>query len=114
MGGKTRIRDLGDNKNINIRLADSEAVFKKLQISPRTTCLMDVKKAIFKLYGLPAPETTNRDSRKTLSEQRPNNAYGIPISDNELKLFMEKFRLTEDDWFQKNICGKITDDILQM
>lgn len=114
MGGKTRIRDMGENKNINIRLKDSEEVFKKLHIDPKTSCLMDAKKAIFLLYGLPAPETTNRDSKKTLSEQRPNNAYGIPISDSELELFMAKFHLTEDDWYQENIGGKITEDILRM
>ena len=112
MGGKTRIKDMGNNKNINIRNEDSEDVFRKLNIDPNKSYLMDLKNAIFLFYNLPKPEFIIRDPRKTLAEQNPDNAYGIPITDRELKLFMDLFDLTENDWFQENIGGRITRDLL--
>ena len=51
-------------------------------------------------------------SRKTLSEQTPNNAYGIPITDKEMHMFMRIIELTEADWFQESIGGRIVNDIL--
>jgi len=112
MGGKSKIRDLKDNKNINIRKKYAPAVFERLNIKPETSYLMDVKKAIFKLYKLGEPDITAMNPQKTLAEQRPNNAYGIKITDRELDKLMQLFGLTGDDWFQENIGGRITNDIL--
>ena len=103
---------MGNNKNINIKNEDAPAVFRKLGIDPAAKYLMDVKRAIFKLYKFEEPELTIMAARKTLTEQRPNNAYGIKISDSEMKKFMELFGLTEDDYFQESIGGRIIKDIL--
>ena len=102
---------MGDNKNINIRKRHAEKVFRKLNIDPRKNCLMDVKKAIFKLYGKFDPEITVPDPRKKLAEQTPNNAYGIKITTKEMREFMELFNLYEEDWFQ-DIGRRIVDEIL--
>jgi|WetSurMetagenome_2_1015567.scaffolds.fasta_scaffold00682_11 hypothetical protein len=112
MGGKQRIKDMGRNKNINIKLNVANKVFSMLGIEPKTSNLMDVKKAIFKLYGISNPELTVHNSRLMLADQRPANAYGIKITDHELQILMELFGLTPDDWFQENIGGRITRDIL--
>ena len=62
--------------------------------------LMDVKMAIFKFYNIPvSPTITIKKAAKTLAQQTPNNAYGIPITDEEIKLFMNRFGLNEDDEF---------------
>ncbi len=76
---------MGNNKNINIKNEDATTVFRKLGIDPATNYLMDAKRAIFKLYNLGEPELTVMAARKTLAEQRPNNAYGIKITDSEMK-----------------------------
>jgi predicted HNH restriction endonuclease len=73
---------------------------------------MDVKKAIFMLYGLNNSNLPIKSPHKTLAEQKPNNAYGVPINDQETKMFMKLFNLTEDDWFQESIGGRIVNDIL--
>lgn len=112
VGGKKRICDMGKNKNINIPIGVGAQVFEKLGIDTKTRYLMDVKKAIFRLYNLSAPDLSISNPNKTLAEQQPNNAYGIPINDEELKLFMRLFNLTDDDWFQENIGGRITREIL--
>ena len=112
MGGKKRICDIGKNKNINIPLGVSARVFEKLGIDPKTRYLMDVKKSIFRLYNLPNPDLSISNPHKTLAEQQPNNAYGIPINDDELSLFVQLFNLNENDWFQESIGGRITRDIL--
>jgi len=112
MGGKTKIKDMDKNKNINIRIELSERFFKKLNIDPNTSYLMDVKKAIFAFYRLSSPDLSIKTPKKTLAEQRPNNAYGIPINDHELRIFMDLFHLTGDDWFQESIGGRITEEIL--
>jgi len=112
MGGKKRICDIGKNMNINIPIGVSARVFEKLGIDTKTKYIMDAKKAIFKFYNLPNPDLSISNPRKTLAEQQPNNAYGIPINGNELKLFMQLFNLNENDWFQENIGGRITQEIL--
>ena len=112
MGGKTKIKNMGANRDINIKNRYALAVFKKLGINPSTNCLMDVKKAIFKLYNLDDPEMTVIESQKTLSNQKPNNAYGIAITVNETKKFMQLFGLTENDWFQESVGGRIVNDIM--
>lgn len=112
MGGKKRICDIEKNKNINIPLGVSEHVFKKLGIDSNAKYLMDLKRAIFRLYNLPDPDLSILNPHKTLSEQRPHNAYGVPINDNEVRLFMQLFNLNENDWFQENIGGRIVRDIL--
>ncbi len=112
MAGKTRIRDMESNKNINIKINVANKVFRILGIDPKTQNLMDVKKAIFNLYGLQNPDITVCSSRKNLSKQTPNNAYGIKITDKEMRMFMDLFGLTEDDWFQESIGGQIVNDIL--
>ena len=109
---KKRIREMRDNKNINIKNEDAPTIFRKLGIDTATKYLMDVKRAVFKLYNLGEPELTVMAAKKTLAEQRPNNAYGIKISDGEMRKFMELFGLTKDDYFQENIGGRIVKDIL--
>src|SRR4030067_1610383 len=94
------INKMMGNTNILIRNSDAEDVFRKLGIDTKVNYLMDVKKAIFKFYKFPKPEMTVRNPRKTLYEQRPNNAYGIKITDKEIRIFMELFELTENDPFQ--------------
>ena len=111
MGGKIRIKDMKSNKCINIPVGVAEEVFQKLGIDPKTSNLMGLKRAIFKLYGIAKPDTEH-SSRKTLFEQRPNNAYGIKITDEEIKKFMELFNLSEEDYFQESIGGRIVSDIL--
>lgn len=105
------INKMMGNTNILIRNSDAEDVFRKLGIDPKVNYLMNVKKAIFKFYKIPKPEMTVRNSRKTLYEQRPNNAYGIKITDKEIRIFMELFELTENDPFQ-DISRRIVKDIL--
>ena len=112
MAGKKRIRDMQSNKNIGIKINLADRVFNMLGIDPKTQNLMDVKRVIFNLYGLQNPEITVKSPRKTLSEQTPNNAYGIKITDKEMRLFMELFGLTENDWFHESISGRIVSDIL--
>ena len=73
---------------------------------------MDVNKVVCKRYGICKTTMTIYRSRKTLSEQTPNNAYGIPITDNEMHMFMRIIELTEADWFQESIGGRIVNDIL--
>lgn len=103
---------MGSNKNIHIKLHEAPLVFSVLGIEPKTDNLMDVKKAIFKLYGISNPEIMVQSSRKTLSQQRPNHAYGIAITDWEMKRFMAIFSLSENDFFQESIGGRIVSDIL--
>ena len=112
MAGKIRIKDMGSNKNINIPIKVANEVFSKLGINPKESYLMDVKKAIFKLYRIPNPGMTVLNPEKTLYEQKPNNAYGIKITDKEMEIFMELFGLSDNDWFQESIGGKIVNDIL--
>lgn len=103
---------MGSNKNINIPIGVANEVFNKLGINPKESYLMDVKKAIFKLYRIPNPDITVLKPKKTLYEQRPNNAYGIKITDKEMKIFMELFGLSDNDYFQESIGGKIVESIL--
>lgn len=112
MGGKKRICDIGKNKNINIPLEISTHIFEKLGIDPEISYLMDVKKAIFRLYNLPNPDLSISNPHKTLAGQQPNNAYGIPINDEELSIFVQLFNLNENDWFQESVGGRIMRDIL--
>ena len=49
---------------------------------------------------------------KRLFAQRPNNAYGIKITDEEIKKFMELFNTFEEDYFQESVGGRIVSDIL--
>ncbi|MBM4056477.1 MAG: hypothetical protein FJ264_17790 [Planctomycetes bacterium] len=111
MAGKTRIKDMKDNKCINIPLGVAEKVFQKLGIDTKTSNLMDAKRVIFNLFGLDDPYT-KYSSRKKLYEQRLNNAYGIKITDEEMKKFMKLFNLSEEDNFQESIGGRIVSDIL--
>mgnify|MGYP001604201817 CR=1 FL=1 len=113
MSGR-KIKDMGDNTNINIKIRYSKAVFEKLNIDPQTSYLKDVKKAIFKLYGIPNPDMSRLSNpHKTLAEQKPNNAYGVWISWDEIRKFMHLFGLTENDRFQEGIgSGRIVNDIL--
>ena len=113
MGGKKRIRDIGKNMNINIPIGVSARVFEKLGIDLKTKYIMDAKKAIFRFYNLSDPDLSISNPRKTLAEQQPDNAYGIPINNDELKIFMRLFNLNENDWFQENIGGRITHEILR-
>lgn len=112
MAGKIRIKDMGSNKNINIPIGVANEVFNKLGINPKESYLMDVKKAIFKLYRISNPDMTVLNPKKTLYEQRPHNAYGIKITDKEMKIFMELFGLSDNDYFQESIGGKIVESIL--
>lgn len=106
------IREMGDNKNIRIPLEVSSRFFEKLNVNPDTSSLMDVKRAIFKFYDIKEePMMTIIDSRKTLAEQSPNNAYGIPIIDREVKIFMERFGLSEEDPFT-TISKRIIQNVL--
>ena len=73
---------------------------------------MDVNKVVCKRYGICKTTMTIYRSRKTLSEQTPNNAYGIPITDKEMHMFMRIIELAEADWFQESIGGRIVNDIL--
>lgn len=112
MAGRTPIREIKGNSNINIKLKDAPEVFRILGIDPKTSYLMDAKRAIWGLYGLGEPEITVRRAQKTLSEQRPNNAYGVKITRAEIQRFMELFGLTENDPFQESIGQRIVSDIL--
>ena len=112
MAGKIRIKDMGGNKNINIPIGVANEVFSKLGINPKESYLMDVKEAIFKLYRIPKPDMTVLNPKKKLYEQKPNNAYGIKITDKEMKICMELFGLSDNDWFQESIGEKIVNDIL--
>ena len=116
MAGRTKIRDMGDNTNINIKIRPvnySKEVFKKLNIDPQSSFLKDVKKAIFELYGIPNPDMSRLSNpQKTLAGQKPNNAYGVWISWDEVRKFMQLFGLTEDDSFQEAIGGRIVNDII--
>jgi hypothetical protein len=112
MAGKTRIVDMVHNKNINIKLNDAELVFDKLRLDIERDNLMDLKKAIFKFYGISNPEMTVKHSQKTLAQQKPNNAYGVAITDSEIRIFMDMFGLTENDYFQESIGQRIVHDIL--
>jgi hypothetical protein len=111
MGGKTRIRDMKNSKNINIPLNISEDFFKALRIDPTQATIRDVKIAIFKFYSWDSPDI-NFSNRKTLSQQKPNNAYSVPITDNELRLFMKFFDFDEEDFFQEKIYENIIRNIL--
>ena len=113
MGGKKRIKDMGCHKDINIKLREAPFVFENLGIDPETDDLMDVKKAIFRFYKIPDPEILVQYPQKTLSRQTPNNAYGIPITDGEMRIFMKIFNLSEDDFFQESIGGRIVSDIFK-
>jgi|GEM_PF-2624991 hypothetical protein len=112
MGGKKKICDIGKNKNINIPLEVSLNVFEKLGINPKTSYIMDIKKAIFRLYNLSNPDLSISSPRKTLEEQQPNNAYGVPINEEELNLFVQLFGLDKNDWFQESVGRRIVKDIL--
>ncbi len=112
MAGKKQIKDMGSNKNINISIKVAEEVFRKLGIDPKESCLMDVKKVIFELYGISNPEITVINSEKTLYKQTPNSAYSIKITDKEMRKFMKLFDLSENDWFQESIGRRIEKDIL--
>jgi len=112
MAGKRRICDMGENKNINILIAVSEEVFQKLGIDTHNRYLMDVKRAIFRLYDLDDPDLSITSPKKTLAEQHPNNAYGVPINDYEMCKLMELFDLDENDYFQESIGGRIVREIL--
>ncbi len=95
-----RICEMGKHKDIRIPSEVSGRFFEKLGINKETGCLMDVKRAIFKFYNIPtSPAITIKKAVKTLAQQMPNNAYGIPITDEEIKLFMNRFGLNEDDEF---------------
>ncbi len=72
---------------------------------------MDVKKVVCKRYGIGNPTMPIYCSRKTLSEQTPNNAYGIPITDKEMHMFVRIIELAEADWFQESTGGRIVNDI---
>jgi len=95
-----KISEMGTHKDIRIPLEISNRFFKKLNINPATGYLMDVKRAIFKFYDIQEePVMTIARAQKTLLEQKPNNAYGIPITDREVRFFMERFGLSDEDEF---------------
>ncbi|OGW74576.1 MAG: hypothetical protein A2Z72_02200 [Omnitrophica bacterium RBG_13_46_9] len=95
-----KISEMGAHKDIRIPLEVSNRFFENLNIDPETSYLMDVKKAIFKFYDIKEePVMTIMRATKTLAQQKPNNAYGIPITNGEVKLFMERFGLLEEDEF---------------
>lgn len=111
MGGKTKVKDVIKN-NINIDKRDALTVFKKIRINPNKSYLMDVKKKIFEFYKIPNPVLMIKCPRKTLAQQRPANAYGIPITFNELKIFMRLLNFNAGDYMQENLGKRITRDIL--
>lgn len=95
-----KISEMGAHRDIRIPLDISNKFFEKLGIDPNNKYLMDVKKSIFKFFNIEEePVMTILNARKTLSEQKPNNAYGIPITDKEIKIFMNRFGLSEEDKF---------------
>jgi len=107
---KKTIREVG-RTDILIRNEIAFRFFQTLSIDPQTNYLMDVKRALFRRYNLPEPEITIRNPRKTLAEQRPNNAYGIPITEIEKERFVEMFGLSQDDEYSE-ISHRIERDIL--
>ena len=113
MGGPTQIKGMKDNKNINIYLHHAKNVFGILGINPETDNLMDLKKAIFKFYDISNPHMTVKHSQKKLAQQEPNNAFGVAITDIEMRIFMKMFKLSEKDYFQKSIGQRIVSDILK-
>lgn len=100
-------------KHIGIKLDYADEFFKKLKINPKTDYLMDVKKAIFNFYEFPTPIITIKSPRKTLEIQKPDNTYGIPITDKEGEAFLKVFNLSKHDRFTK-IRDRIVNDILSV
>ncbi len=110
MSRGTKLIDWG-NKNIRIPIKQGEhlVVFSKLCIDPEKSNLMDVKKSIFKIYGRVA-EITIQNSRKTIAQQKPDNAYSVPITQAECDFFMSKFGLNLDD-YSSDLNNRILEDI---
>lgn len=100
---KRKISEIG-RTDILIKNEISTAFFEKLGIDPKSSYLMDVKKAIFKCFNLPEPKITVNNPRKTLAEQIPNNAYGIPITRDEMEVFMKLFGLSSEDEYSEINC----------
>lgn len=96
--------------NILIKKKVGAAFFRKLGINPKKQNRIDVKKALFKLYSLKQPDLSVTP-RLTLAEQRPDNAYGVPLTKREHKIFMRLFNFAADDSFSK-ISHKIEEDVL--
>ncbi len=96
---------------INIHIYNNVALnfFRKLNIDVNNSYLMDVKKAIFKFYNLPEPVIIIKKSRKTISQQKPNQSYGIPYTIEERELFIRKFGFDKSD---PNVAEKINKKII--
>jgi len=103
---------MGISVNIEKRVAPK--IFEKLGIDMKTSHLMNVKKVLWKRYGLPEPAELIYLPKKTLAEQEPNQSYGIPITPEERELLLRRFNITNPSprSAAKEINQKILDDIL--